>query len=99
MPLRVVNPDLRIFNMHLRMPFQYGITTLRKKHVAIKPVAHSNQGRFRIRSGKIIKPGPYRVTALHKATEAPLDDGGTQAISSGLDAVGEQAQPVCRFPA
>src|SRR5438552_702460 len=29
MPLRVVNPDLRIFNMHLRMPFQYGITTLR----------------------------------------------------------------------
>src|SRR5207237_926399 len=29
MPLRVVNPDLRIFNMHLRMPFKYGITTLR----------------------------------------------------------------------
>lgn len=39
------------------------------------------------------------VAALHKATEAPLDDGITQAISSGLDAVGEQAQPVCRFPA
>jgi peptidoglycan hydrolase-like protein with peptidoglycan-binding domain len=43
---------------------------LRKKHVAIKPVAHSNQGRFRIKSGKLIKPGPYRVTALHKATAA-----------------------------
>src|SRR5258708_19594570 len=29
MPLRVTNSDLRIFNMHLRMPFKYGITTLR----------------------------------------------------------------------
>jgi hypothetical protein len=41
---------------------------LRKQRVAVKPVAHSNLGRFRIRSGKIIKPGPYRVTALHAAT-------------------------------
>jgi len=39
------------------------------------------------------------VAALHKATEASLDDGVTKAISSGLDAVGEQVQPVCRFPA
>src|SRR5205809_1407784 len=29
MPIRIHNPDLRIFNMHLRMPFKYGITTLR----------------------------------------------------------------------
>src|SRR5207249_9300018 len=29
MPLRVTNSELRIFNMHLRMPFKYGITTLR----------------------------------------------------------------------
>lgn len=41
---------------------------LRKARVAVKPVAHSNMGRFRIRSGKIIKPGPYRVTALHAAS-------------------------------
>jgi peptidoglycan hydrolase-like protein with peptidoglycan-binding domain len=41
---------------------------LRKARVAVKPVAHSNLGRFRIRSGTIIKPGPYRVTALHPAT-------------------------------
>jgi lipoprotein-anchoring transpeptidase ErfK/SrfK len=41
----------------------------RKQRVAVKPVAHSNLGRFRIRSGKVIKPGPYRVTALHAATD------------------------------
>jgi len=29
MPIRIANADLRIFNMHLRMPFKYGITTLR----------------------------------------------------------------------
>ena len=41
---------------------------IRKRTIPIKPVAHSNQGRFRIRSGKLIKPGPYRVTAVHKGT-------------------------------
>jgi hypothetical protein len=41
---------------------------LKKKHIAIKAVAHSNQGRFRLRTGALIKPGPYRVTALHAAT-------------------------------
>jgi lipoprotein-anchoring transpeptidase ErfK/SrfK len=41
---------------------------LRKARVAVKPIAHSDLGRFRIRTGKIIKPGPYRVTALHAAT-------------------------------
>jgi hypothetical protein len=46
---------------------------IRKRHIPIKPIAHSNQGRFRIRSGKLIKPGPYRVTALHKGT--PQQDG------------------------
>jgi peptidoglycan hydrolase-like protein with peptidoglycan-binding domain len=34
----------------------------------VKPVAHSDLGRFRLKSGKVIKPGPYRVTALHAAT-------------------------------
>jgi hypothetical protein len=29
MPIQISNPDLRIFNMHLRMPFKYGIATLR----------------------------------------------------------------------
>jgi lipoprotein-anchoring transpeptidase ErfK/SrfK len=43
---------------------------LRKRVIAVKPVAHSNLGRFRLRSGKIVKPGPYRVTALHRATAA-----------------------------
>ena len=30
MPLRIAGSDLRVFNMHLRMPFKYGITTLRE---------------------------------------------------------------------
>jgi hypothetical protein len=41
---------------------------LRKRQVAVEPVAHSDLGRFRLRSGKIVRPGPYRVTALHDAT-------------------------------
>src|SRR5215212_5820090 len=29
MPIRITRSELRVFNMHLRMPFKYGITTLR----------------------------------------------------------------------
>ncbi len=54
---------------------------IRKRTIPIKPVAHSNQGRFRIRSGKLIKAGPYRVTAVHKAT---AEQAGSRKVSKSL---------------
>jgi L,D-transpeptidase catalytic domain len=41
---------------------------LRKRTVTVQQVASSDLGRFRIRSAKLVAPGPYRVTALHRAT-------------------------------
>jgi hypothetical protein len=41
---------------------------LRKRIVTVQPVAHTDLGRFRIRSRKLVAPGPYRVTAVHSAT-------------------------------
>ncbi len=41
---------------------------LRKRIVTVQPVAHTNLGRFRIRSRNLVAPGPYRVTAVHRAT-------------------------------
>ena len=55
---------------------------IRKRKIPIKPVAHSNQGRFRIRSGKLIKAGPYRVTAVHKGT---AQQAGGRKVSKALD--------------
>lgn len=54
---------------------------LKKKLIKVKPVAHSNLGRFRLRSGTIVKPGPYRVTALHDATTA---EGRARVVSKKI---------------
>lgn len=54
---------------------------LRKRVVTVKPVAHSDLGRFRIRSGDLIGPGPYRVTALHRAT---AQQAGARVVSKPI---------------
>lgn len=55
---------------------------IRKREIPVKPVAHTNQGRYRIRSGKLIKAGPYRVTAVHKGT---ADQAGARKVSKPID--------------
>ena len=55
---------------------------IRKRKIPIKPVAHTNQGRFRIKSGKLIKAGPYRVTAVHKGT---AQQAGGRKVSKPID--------------
>jgi hypothetical protein len=52
---------------------------LRKRTVAVKPVAHTDLGRFRIRSADLVAPGPYRVTAVHRPT---AEQGGARVVSN-----------------
>jgi L,D-transpeptidase-like protein/New glue family protein len=51
---------------------------IRKRTVTVKPVAHTDLGRFRIRSGDLVAPGPYRVTAVHHAT---AQQAGARVVS------------------
>jgi hypothetical protein len=52
---------------------------VRKRTVAVKPVAHTNLGRFRIRSDDLVAPGPYRVTAVHRAN---AEQAGARVVSN-----------------
>jgi hypothetical protein len=51
---------------------------IRKRIVSVKPVAHTDLGRFRIRSEDLVAPGPYRVTAVHRAT---AEQAGARVVS------------------
>ena len=39
------------------------------KSFAVTQIGHSNAGRFHIKSGPLLKPGPYRISAVHAQTK------------------------------
>jgi lipoprotein-anchoring transpeptidase ErfK/SrfK len=50
---------------HVRVKLARNGHVVKKMNPYVKQVKHRNVGRFKFRSGHVVKPGHYRVTALH----------------------------------
>jgi hypothetical protein len=53
--------------VHLRVGMKGHAVKVRKFHVT--EIGHSGVGRFHVKTRKLVQPGPYRVSAVHAATD------------------------------
>jgi hypothetical protein len=59
---------------HVRVKLARNGHVVKKMNPYVKQVGHRNVGRFKFRSGHVVKPGHYRVTALHIGNEDQARD-------------------------
>jgi L,D-transpeptidase-like protein len=58
-----------VHGQHVRVKLARNGHVVKKMNPYVKHVAHRNVGRFKFSSGHVVKPGHYRVTALHVGNE------------------------------
>jgi hypothetical protein len=59
---------------HVRVKLARNGHVVKKMNPYVKRVARRNVGRFKFRSGDLIKPGHYRVSALHRGNDQQARD-------------------------